>query len=156
MSARRYVLPLLLVLLVLIFGSVAEAQSPTSESQEIFKKLYCPICAGIRLDVCEQKVCEDMRDLIETKLAAGESEDQIIQYFVERYGEQVLGFPPPKGFNLLAWLLPLGVLVGASVWAAYALRDWTRRRGQVQAKASSEEISSEYIERLEKELAEFE
>jgi len=67
-----------------------------------------------------------MRGIIQEKLAAGESREQIIQYFVDRYGEGVLVEPPKRGFSLLVWLGPLLALAAGGVIVAWTLR--SRRR----------------------------
>ncbi len=67
-----------------------------------------------------------MRAIIREKLAEGWTEEQIINYFVERYGEGVLLEPPRHGFGLLAWVGPaVGVLFGLGLIVA-AVRVWGR------------------------------
>jgi cytochrome c-type biogenesis protein CcmH len=64
-----------------------------------------------------------MRELIRTKLDQGESRQQILAYFAERYGEWVLLAPPRSGFTALVWIAPyLGLA------AAIAFVVWTVRR----------------------------
>jgi len=77
----------------------------------VARDLWCPLCSNVRLDTCELQACAQMRDEIGIKLAAGESKDVIKAYFVEQYGPQVMGEPPLSGFNLLAWVLPIAVLM---------------------------------------------
>ncbi|GAB4518737.1 MAG: hypothetical protein Kow0047_30200 [Anaerolineae bacterium] len=146
-----------MVLLVwTLFGAVAVAQTPTPEEvNAVARELWCPLCAGVRLDVCELKACEQMREVIAIKLAEGATADEIRAYFVEQYGPQVLGEPPRQGFTLLAWVLPFVVLVAGGAWLAFMARRWSQRRQRsVEAVASSqaEAESSEYLKRLEEEL----
>jgi len=98
-----------------------------------------------------------MRALIKEKLANGETEEQIIQYFVDQYGQQVLNAPPARGFNLLVWVLPvIGLIVGASL-VIYAVRGWlqSQEARPVTVREPTEHVPQEYLERLEKELEEF-
>ena len=61
-----------------------------------------------------------MRDTIEQKVQAGESEQQILDYFVAGYGESILTDPPKSGFVLTLWWIPvLVVLVGALAVGLY-------------------------------------
>ncbi|MCB0063733.1 MAG: cytochrome c-type biogenesis protein CcmH [Caldilineaceae bacterium] len=85
---------------------------------EIARELWCPLCSGVRLDSCELKACEQMKDVIAIKLSEGEDLDSIRTYFVAQYGPQVLGEPPLEGFNWLAWILPFVVLAigGYVLW----------------------------------------
>lgn len=85
---------------------------------EIARELWCPLCSGVRLDSCELKACDQMKDVIAIKLAEGEDLETIRTYFVAQYGPQVLGEPPREGFNWLAWVLPFVVLAigGYVLW----------------------------------------
>jgi cytochrome c-type biogenesis protein CcmH len=127
---RRGVSVLLLALLtgfaLFIGDGVVYAQNeapaaPASSAQEITpdevnavaREIWCPLCSGVRLDACELKACEQMKDVIAIKLAEGEDTESIKAYFVEQYGPQVMGEPPRQGFNWLAWILPaLAAVVG--------------------------------------------
>ncbi len=102
-------------------SSVAFAQAPASSTETqtvtpdevnvVARELWCPLCSGVRLDACELKACEQMKDVIAIKLAEGEDTASIQAYFVEQYGPQVMGEPPREGFNWLAWILPAVALV---------------------------------------------
>ncbi len=84
----------------------ARAQDFEAQALQIERQLLCPQCTNKRLDVCELQICEDMRALIRERLAAGESADEILGFFSNRYGERVLAELPRSGFNLLlfAWV----------------------------------------------------
>ena len=96
-----------------------------------------------------------MEALIGEKLAQNESGEEIIQFFVAQYGEQVLAEPPKQGFNLVLWVLtPIAILVGGVV-IYLAVKTWVQRGRQSSISARSEEEDEEYHKRLEKELEEF-
>ena len=83
------------------------------EVNTVAREIWCPLCSGVRLDSCELKACEQMKEVIAIKLAEGENTESIKAYFVEQYGPQVMGEPPRSGFNWLAWILPaVAVVVG--------------------------------------------
>src|SRR5512139_2682934 len=93
------------------------AQTPTpNEINAIAKDLWCPLCNGVRLDNCELQACVQMKEVIAQKLMAGESKEQIRAYFVQQYGDVVLGAPAGGGFNTLVWVLPVLVAVAAVGW----------------------------------------
>ncbi len=73
----------------------------------------------MRLDNCELQACIQMREVIAQKLMAGESKQQIKAYFVQQYGDVVLGAPEAQGFNSLVWLLPALIAVVALGWLAF-------------------------------------
>jgi len=105
--------------------NVAMAQTPTTdEVNAVATELYCPLCPGLRLDVCELKVCEDMRQEIAERLAAGQTPEEIKAYFAEQYGPKVLGAPEKKGWGWLVWLLPAALAVTAVLVVLW----WWRRR----------------------------
>jgi cytochrome c-type biogenesis protein CcmH len=93
-------------------------QTPVTEDQinVIARELWCPLCSGVRLDACELKACDQMRQEIGMKLAAGDDLESIKTYFVAQYGPQVLGEPPRSGFNWLAWILPIAVLLAGALF----------------------------------------
>jgi cytochrome c-type biogenesis protein CcmH len=84
--------------------------------------LNCPLCQGYTLRDCPLVVCAQMRELIVQKLAAGESEEAIVSYFVDQYGPQVLNQPLTSGFQLAAWIVPVVMLVLGLVVALMVVR----------------------------------
>ena len=106
---------LLLVLLVLVPAAVyAQDDISDDEVNEVAKDLYCPVCESTPLDVCPTQACADWRELIRTKLAAGETRQDVLDYFARQYGDGVLANPPRRGVSLVVlWVLPvLIVLLG--------------------------------------------
>lgn len=97
-------------------SSVDASTITADQVNEIARELWCPLCSGVRLDSCELKACDQMKDEIAIKLANGDGLPEIKTYFVDQYGPQVLGEPPREGFNLLAWILPFVVLIGGGVF----------------------------------------
>ncbi len=98
-----------------------------------------------------------MAAFIEQEIAGGQSEPQIIQSFVDQYGEQVLASPPKRGFNLVAWVLPFAAILagGGIIYIALKKWVWQGKLSQTNAIPEDEEENEEYQHRLEKELAEF-
>lgn len=66
--------------------------------------------------------------MIRTRLAEGATEKQIRAELVAQFGPAVVAEPPKKGFDLLAWLVPLGILAGGAVGVALIAWGWRRRR----------------------------
>ena len=139
----------LLALAFLLPPPAVLAQQPTPSDDAvnaIASQLYCPVCENVPLDVCGTQACAQWRDLIRQKLADGWTEDQIREYFLTQYGAQVVGAPPPRGLNILAYVLPpLAFLIGLFL----VLRRFTRRTPVNQPVPV---VSDEAIARLEAEL----
>jgi len=147
------------VLTALMLGtptaSLAQQPVTTEQVNAVARELWCPLCNSVRLDTCELKACEQMREVIAEKLAAGASTDEIRAYFIEQYGPQVLGEPPRQGFNWLAWVLPFAAVVLGAAWVFFILRRWTRRPQVAPAAAPASHLSdlpAEQLSRLQEEL----
>ncbi len=96
-----------------------------------------------------------MKDVIADKLTAGESTQNIKNYFVQQYGPQVLGEPPLEGFNWLAWILPVVVLVGGGFFLWSRTRHMVRQPKPTTVAAASAEPGDHYNQELEKELKQY-
>lgn len=118
-------------------AGLAQGEPPTlDEINAVARELYCPLCNGVRLDTCELKACEQMREVISDRLAAGVSKEQIKDEFVAQYGPIVLGEPPRQGLSLLAWVLPVAALIAGAAWLFYTARRWTRQPAVAEPTAS--------------------
>jgi cytochrome c-type biogenesis protein CcmH len=69
-----------------------------------------------------------MRAIIRAKLQEGQSGDEIVAYFVDRYGESVLVEPPRRGVGLIVWAVPITVLLLGAIALAFWLRPSPRKR----------------------------
>jgi cytochrome c-type biogenesis protein CcmH len=134
-------------------GTFAQDSTPPSDNDvnRVAKKLYCPVCENVPLDVCPTLACAQWRATIREKLQAGWSEQQILNYFVEQYGERVLAQPSARGANVLVWVIPpIVIALGAfGLWRFLRTASPPRPVGAAQAVSSDE-----YTQRLEKELQE--
>lgn len=140
------------------WAAIAQQPTPSDDAvNAIASQLFCPVCENTPLDVCPTQACAQWRELIREKLAAGWSETQIIEYFIEQYGARVVGVPPAEGQNLmLYWLLYLilGVSVLGGVFFLYkAVRGRNQpAEKQPPAEAVGQPAPSEYLDRMEEEL----
>jgi len=117
---------------------------------QVAKGLYCPVCPGTPLDVCETQACQQWRALIKEKLGAGETPSQIEAYFVQQYGERVLGAPRAQGLNLLVYALPaFAVSGGAALLYLFAVN-----RTRPTSEAPTAPVDEEYRARIQRELTE--
>ena len=121
---------LILCLLIALYPHpAAQAATPGAKTtfSEVAGALMSPVCPGKLLHDCPSGEGAQLRELVRRKIFAGESKEQIVRYFVEVYGRDVLPKPPAEGFYLTAWLLPFGgVLAGFGV-VFVLVRSWTRR-----------------------------
>lgn len=95
-----------------------------AQAKAIENKLMAPCCMSNTVAVHESGIAHQMRREIRESLAAGRSEREILDGYVEQYGEQILALPRASGFNLTAYLLPMGLLFAGAGALALALRRW--------------------------------
>lgn len=159
MKRHRVIVTILLLIVALVTVSISQAQDgevTDDEVNAIAKKLYCPVCENIPLDVCPTQACADWRGEIRTMLEEGRTEDEILAYFSNRYGERVLATPEKEGFNLILWVLPpLGVVLGGGV-LIMALRRMApaAKAAPAGVRVSYDDLDAEYVARLESDLQE--
>jgi cytochrome c-type biogenesis protein CcmH len=115
-------------LLLSAVARVALADPLDDEARKIGKQLQCPICSGASVADSPSDLAGQMRAVIRSKLEAGETEPQIMAYFVERYGDGVLIEPPRRGISLLVWVAPVIMLIVGSVLLWRLLKVWLRPR----------------------------
>jgi cytochrome c-type biogenesis protein CcmH len=125
-------------------GDTAHAQELSPELEEralgIERQLLCPQCTNKRLDVCELAICIDMREQVREQLVQGRTNDEIIFFFSNRYGQRVLAEIPREGFNLVlfGWVggSLLLVAIGGAVFLLHLRRSGRAYRA---ARAAAEE-----------------
>jgi cytochrome c-type biogenesis protein CcmH len=113
---------------------VAGMATANQVSEDPLDRKVLDIAAGLRCAVCQNQpvsesnsdLARDMRVLIREKVQAGQSREQIVDYFVARYGDYVLMKPPTEGAGLPLWLLPLAILAVLAISALVFIR---RRMG---------------------------
>jgi cytochrome c-type biogenesis protein CcmH len=134
------------------------------EWQDIAANLMSPACPGRTLINCTSGHAEQWRELIRQKLAQGETQEQIMAYFVEMRGEEILAAPPKRGFALTAWLFPVLIIINGAGVIVLLTRKWVRKRlpevrsisGVVDDASPRENVSSDpYRDRLQRELEDF-
>lgn len=161
----------LLVLGVFTANAFAQAERPGSVSDDqvnaVARQLYCPVCENIPLDVCPTQACAEWREMIREKLAEGWNEIQVKNYFVNQYGDRVLGAPPPRGLNWLVYVIPPLVILLGAIFLLRSMVLWQARSKQalksasahtqvggtaVQAQNATLNQDDGYIEKFEEEL----
>ena len=98
---------------------------------------------GQTLDQSSAPAALRVKALIRARIAAGDTKSEIKARLVDEFGERILAAPPRRGFNLLAWLLPLvGLLTGAVVVGIAAWRWSHDRDAEPELEASPDAASS--------------
>jgi cytochrome c-type biogenesis protein CcmH len=98
------------------------AQTLDDQVRHIASQLMCPVCEGRPVSDSPSELAGQMRAIIREKLQGGYSAEQIIAYFVDRYGESALAAPPPRGLGLIAWLAPVLAILGGMAFLIVRFR----------------------------------
>jgi cytochrome c-type biogenesis protein CcmH len=116
--------------LLLAPAALASERHPTLN--ELENEVMCPVC-GTTLAQSDSAAAKQIERDIQVKIRAGWTKSQIEDFLVQQYGESILASPPKHGFNLLAWLLPIVGLLGASAVLGVAAWGWSRGRAEPEA-----------------------
>lgn len=94
-----------------------------ARAREISTLIRCPVCQGENIDDSGAPIARDLRLLIRERLKAGDSDTQVVDYIVARYGEFILFQPRAAGANLILWIAgPTMLLLGLGAAAVYVGR----------------------------------
>ena len=85
--------------------------SKEARAQHLFASLRCVVCSGQTLADSDVALARDMRTHVRKMIDSGARDAEILSYFTERYGTQVLTIPPNHGAASLLWVLPLVLLL---------------------------------------------
>jgi cytochrome c-type biogenesis protein CcmH len=141
------------VLAVLVLAAPAAASERHPSLGELEGQVMCPVCKTT-LDQSDSAIATRMKQFIAARIRAGDTESQIKAKLVAQFGPAVLAEPSKKGFNLLAWVLPIaGILVGGAVLAIAAWR-WSRSRPAPAAETAAR-LDPALDRRLDEELRRF-
>jgi cytochrome c-type biogenesis protein CcmH len=90
-----------------------------ARAREISRDIRCPVCQGESIDDSSAPISRDLRIIIRERLVAGDSDREVVDYIVARYGEFVLFNPRAEGSNLILWLAgPALFLAGLGIAVA--------------------------------------
>jgi cytochrome c-type biogenesis protein CcmH len=113
-----------------------------ARARRLSQELRCVVCQNQSIDESNASLAHDLRVIVRERLAAGDSDPQVLAFVEARYGEFVLLRPRFKPQTLVLWSTPLLLLAGV---AAYLVR---ARRRQVPSRAEAAPLSAEERRRL--------
>ncbi len=111
-------LPVGLAAAILLWSIVsfgAETKQAADKAREIEDNLIAPCCWSQPVSQHDSEIAQQIRSEVSNMVAAGKSREEILDYYVSKYGERILVTPRAKGFNTLAYILP---------WAALPIGAW--------------------------------
>jgi cytochrome c-type biogenesis protein CcmH len=111
-------------------GQDPRLQIVSSEARQVAQKLacWCGGCSHLPVGQCSCAHCAPIRAEVDTLLKQGQSEDQILDYYVAKFGgNQVLSEPPNIGSGRVVWAMPIVIGVAGFLTVAYLATRWSRR-----------------------------
>ncbi|MFN7194606.1 MAG: cytochrome c-type biogenesis protein CcmH [Rhodospirillales bacterium] len=153
MRARRFAFAFLCAFLPAAAGAVLPSErlaDPALEARArvISQDLRCQVCQNQSIDDSNASLAADLRRLVRERLTAGDSNEAVLSYVTQRYGDYVLLRPPLRTDTILLWYGPFGLLAAGLVGAAIYIR-----RRNPKAAPSVASLSAEEEQRLAKLLA---
>lgn len=132
------------------FGACAQ---PKVSLAKLEGEVMCPIC-HTTLDQSDSLAAQQIEQFIAVRIARCEGEAQIKGELIENYGTVILAAPPRRGFDLLAWWLPLGGILAAAALVGFGA--WRWRGARAAEPEPEEELDADTERRLDDLLAHFE
>jgi cytochrome c-type biogenesis protein CcmH len=140
-----------MVAIALMLAAIASSKSLAVQPEEVLKdpkleararelsrELRCMVCQNQSIDESEAPLARDLRLLVRERLAEGDTDQQVLDFLVARYGEFVLLKPPLESRTIILWALPPVALLGGAIALFVAVR--RRRTGHLEpATLSTEE-----------------
>jgi cytochrome c-type biogenesis protein CcmH len=146
---RSFLLAVVLGLAARLAMAVEPGERLEARARALGSELRCLVCQNQSIDDSNADLAHDLRVLIRERLSAGDSDSQVLQFMVRRYGDFILLNPPVRADTYLLWFGPFAVLaLGALGTTLYLRRD---RGAPEQAPAP---LSADERRRLEKLLVE--
>jgi cytochrome c-type biogenesis protein CcmH len=118
-----------------------------ARARDLSRELRCMVCQNQSIDDSEAPLARDLRLLVRERIAAGDSDAQVLDFLVARYGEFVLLKPRLEPHTLLLWLLPPLALAGGGL--ALWIHSRRRSRSAAAEDPAASELTAEEAARLE-------
>jgi cytochrome c-type biogenesis protein CcmH len=115
---RGFILSVLMSVMflpVLAFAQSADVEIE-NRARDIGQSLRCVVCQNQSIDESDAPLAQDMRKLVRKRLSEGDSNDEVIAYMRDKYGDYVLLKPPVQTNTYLLWLLPFAVMLSGLIW----------------------------------------
>jgi cytochrome c-type biogenesis protein CcmH len=141
----------------LLLAPVAVASERHPTLSELEDEVMCPVC-GTTLAESSSPAAKQIERDIQGRIRAGWTKSRIKDELVRNYGQAILASPPARGFNLLAWVLPLAGIGVAALLLGWAAWRWSRGRVEegpplLQSPNGRRRLDPELERRVDEELA---
>ncbi len=139
------------LMLALAAGALWGQEAKDPLQQELEYMIMAPCCYGAPVGDHDSDAAKQVKAQIVQLLAEGKTRDEILDMYVAIYGERILAQPRAQGFNVLAYVIPLLILVIGGLVVIYVINQMTAPRPQA-AKPSRKSFSDEFFQKIEREM----
>ena len=124
---------LAVVVLVLVLAARPAPTKGVSDQRAfaLATQLKCLQCVGESVGASQAPLAVKFREEIDRQMRQGRTDDEILNYFAQRYGRQVLETPPSTGVGALVWVVPVVAAAGAVLVLAATFRRWRAERADL-------------------------
>ncbi len=113
-SVKRFFI--FFILTLALFSCAKPPTEPGARTVHLGKQIRCPVCRGVSIADSPSELANQMMTIVREQVQEGKSDEEILKYFEERYGEWALLQPKPEGMNLAIWILPIFILAGGAMF----------------------------------------
>jgi len=110
-----------------------------ARARALSQQLRCVVCQSQHIDDSNAPLAKDMRLLVRERLLAGDTDQEILTYLVNRYGDYVLLKPPVQGNTIVLWAAPLIIFLMAGALAGLYLTNMKRQATNDQEQLGAQE-----------------
>jgi cytochrome c-type biogenesis protein CcmH len=145
------IVAVLVAALVLAGSASAACLHPKTSLASLSGEVMCPTC-HTTLDQSHSAAARRIEHFIQTRIDQCATADQIKNELVQNFGAGILAAPPRKGFDLLAWWLPLGGIIAGALLIGFGVWRWSRGRppeGGAPLDAETEQRLDELLARMD-------
>jgi len=96
--------------------------------QSVNRSIMCPVCPGESIDQSQHPLAVQMRNLVEKKINEGWTENQVRDFFEERYGPAVLLEPLKEGVHLTIWIIPIIIIIMSFGVLIFVIKSMLRKK----------------------------
>ncbi len=139
------------LMLALAAGGLRGQEAKDPLQQELEYMIMAPCCYGSPVGDHDSDAAKQVKAQIAQLLTEGKTRDEILDMYVAIYGERILAQPRAQGFNELAYVMPLLILVIGGLIVIYVINQMTAPRVQA-VKPSRKSYSDEFFQKIEREM----
>ena len=121
----------LIISLIILFslGCISNINNNNNRNYDLYSKIMCPVCDGQTIGESQASISNDMKNIIDLQISEGKEDEEILGYFEERYGTEILASPPGEGFNIIVWIAPVVLITTAFIVFLSWLKFSTKEKG---------------------------